>query len=572
MGADFEKEKLDLQKKVITYCEDIQSGQIPSGQKMKWAVNRFFNDLKSIENNESEYYIDWNELLKFNRWAGLFVHSKGVLANKKIELSDFQLWIAANIFCFKKKSNGYRRFREVYIQLGRKNAKSQLLALIVSYVIFLSPESEEAYIASWSKEQSNLIYNEVLGQIRRAKMLKGKFTDSYQTVTVKKNNSTLKALSREARKTGDGTNPSLSVVDEWHAHVTSEIVDVQKSGMVARKSPLLVYITTAGFNLESPCKGTYDYCSEILNPELDTENDEMFAAIYEIDEADNIKDEQVWKKANPIVAYYDEGVASLRSELKLAIDQPERMNNFLTKNMNVWVDAKENGYMDMRKWNKQALNKEDQEAFLQGANIYIGLDLSMTTDLTSVGWVAVKNGKFLVGQHSFVPEDKFRERMSKDKVRYDLFEQMGYLTQTPGNVVDYNYLIEQVIEFANKYGCLMVCYDKWNASHLAQDLENRGLDMVEIPQSIAQLSEPTKKFRENVYTGKVKQTGDPLLRWAVNNAVLKMDQQENIMVGKQVSKDRIDPIAAVLNAFARAMYDDMTVDLNEYILSDKFSF
>ncbi|MDN6626323.1 MAG: terminase large subunit, partial [Pisciglobus halotolerans] len=564
--------KLDLQKKVITYCEDIQSGQIPSGQKMKWAVNRFFNDLKSIENNESEYYIDWNELLKFNRWAGLFVHSKGVLANKKIELSDFQLWIAANIFCFKKKSNGYRRFREVYIQLGRKNAKSQLLALIVSYVIFLSPESEEAYIASWSKEQSNLIYNEVLGQIRRAKMLKGKFTDSYQTVTVKKNNSTLKALSREARKTGDGTNPSLSVVDEWHAHVTSEIVDVQKSGMVARKSPLLVYITTAGFNLESPCKGTYDYCSEILNPELDTENDEMFAAIYEIDEADNIKDEQVWKKANPIVAYYDEGVASLRSELKLAIDQPERMNNFLTKNMNVWVDAKENGYMDMRKWNKQALNKEDQEAFLQGANIYIGLDLSMTTDLTSVGWVAVKNGKFLVGQHSFVPEDKFRERMSKDKVRYDLFEQMGYLTQTPGNVVDYNYLIEQVIEFANKYGCLMVCYDKWNASHLAQDLENRGLDMVEIPQSIAQLSEPTKKFRENVYTGKVKQTGDPLLRWAVNNAVLKMDQQENIMVGKQVSKDRIDPIAAVLNAFARAMYDDMTVDLNEYILSDKFSF
>ena len=570
--ANFEQEKLDLQARVINYATGVQDGSINACVKTKWGVRRFFNDLKKTEKKDSDFYVDWNELLKFNRWSGMFKHSKGVVAGQFIELSDFQLYLATNIFCFKRRQNGYRRFREVYIQLARKNAKSQLLFLIVSYVAFLSDEQEEIYIAGWSKDQSNLVYNETLNGVQNCAMLRGKYSDSYHTLKVFKNGSIIKALSREARKTGDGTNPSLSVVDEYHAHQTNEIVDVQKSGMIARKSPLLVYITTAGFDLNSPCFEMYNYTSDILNPDTETENDDIFVAIYELDKDDDVKDERNWAKANPIVATYPEGMQSIRSELKIALDQPEKMRNFLTKNMNVWYEYAENGYMDLSKWNRCETNPSEMEAFMKGANVYLGIDLSMTTDLTAVGWVAVKGGKFMVGQHSFMPDAKYTERMSKDRTRYDVFRDKGYLTLTEGDIVDYFYVKEWVVDFCSKYNVLQIGFDKWNASHFAQDLMNDGYPMLEIPQSITQLSEPTKKFREAVYEGKVLQMGDSMLKWALNNAILKLDQQENVMIGKQVSKDRIDPIAAVINAFSRAMYDDLTVDLNTYIMSDNFSF
>ena len=570
--ANFEQEKLDLQARVINYATGVQDGSINACVKTKWGVKRFFNDLKKTEKKDSDFYVDWNELLKFNRWSGMFKHSKGVVAGQFIELSDFQLYLATNIFCFKRRQNGYRRFREVYIQLARKNAKSQLLFLIVSYVAFLSDEQEEIYIAGWSKDQSNLVYNETLNGVQNCAMLRGTYSDSYHTLKVFKNGSIIKALSREARKTGDGTNPSLSVVDEYHAHQTNEIVDVQKSGMIARKSPLLVYITTAGFDLNSPCFEMYNYTSDILNPDTETENDDIFVAIYELDKDDDVKDERNWAKANPIVATYPEGMQSIRSELKIALDQPEKMRNFLTKNMNVWYEYAENGYMDLSKWNRCETSPSEMEAFMKGANVYLGIDLSMTTDLTAVGWVAVKGGEFMVGQHSFMPDAKYTERMSKDRTRYDVFRDKGYLTLTEGDIVDYFYVKEWVVDFCSKYNVLQIGFDKWNASHFAQDLMNDGYPMLEIPQSITQLSEPTKKFREAVYEGKVLQMGDSMLKWALNNAILKLDQQENVMIGKQISKDRIDPIAAVINAFSRAMYDDLTVDLNTYIMSDNFSF
>jgi phage terminase large subunit-like protein len=402
--------------------------------------------------------------------------------------------------------------------------------------------------------------------------LKGKYTTAYNKLRVFNNGSLVQPLSRESKKFGDGRNSSFVVVDEYHTHPDDDIVDVQRTGMMARANPQIVYITTAGFDINSPCKTYYDYATRIINPEDSTENDNIFVAIYEIDEGDDIKDESVWAKSNPLISTYPEGMNSLRADLKMALDQPEKMRSFLTKNMNLWIDSKEDGYIELSKWNKAMVDPSEKEAFMEGANVYLGIDLSMTTDLTAVGWVAVKNGKFMVGQHSFMPEGKYKERMSRDKVRFDIFKERNELTLTYGDVVDYNYVKKWVIDFASKYNVIQIGYDKWNATHFAQELLNDGYPMIEIPQSVTQLSEPTKRFRENVYSGTVVHLGDRLLKWSISNAVLKEDQQENVMIGKQVSKDRIDPVAAIINAFARAMYDDQVVDLNEHILSDDFSF
>jgi phage terminase large subunit-like protein len=573
LEKEFEKETREIQDKVMKYVHDSLEGNIVQGQSMLWSMERFLKDLKRTNDPNNKYYFDWYELMKFNRWCLSAKHSKGVLAGKPVEPHVSWLFEFANILCFKERNTGYRRFREAFIFQARKQGKTQKVALLASYIAFLSEEQEEVYIAGWSRDQSMLAYNEILFQIERMPMLNGRYSDSYNHVKVRGNGSTIKALSREAKRFGDGTAPSVAIIDEYaNSHETNEIVDVLKSGMIARKAPLTVYITTSGFNLDYPAYDYYTYCKSIIDPNNDTENDDIFVAIYELDKDDDIKDENVWAKSNPVATTYEEGIKSIRSELKLALDQPSKMRNFLTKNLNVWVDQKEDGYIELSKWNKAEVDVSEVPSFLEGANLYVGLDLSLSVDLTSIGWVAVKEGKFMVGQHSFMPSGKFKERMSRDKVRFDIFEQRGELTQTPGDVVDYHYVRQWVVDFCAKHNVIQIGYDKWNASMLAQGLLNDGYPMVEIPQSLTQLSEPTKRFREYLYDDKIMHADDKLLKWAISNAVLKSDQQENVMIGKQVSRDRIDPIAAVINAFARAMYDEYVVDLNNYFLSDDFRF
>ncbi|MFP5180144.1 terminase large subunit [Bacillus altitudinis] len=560
-----------LIERVWSYCEKIQAGEIKAGKKHKWAVQRFIKDVERLADEDCPYYFDAEAVLDFYEWAKQFNHVEGILAGKPIELTDFQLFIVANIYGFYKKENDARRFRNAYIQLARKNAKSQLLALMASYEIFPTKEKHRVFIAGWSREQSDEVYQAILEQLQHAPILEGKYTDANGQVTKRATNSIIKPLSREARKVGDGKNPSLGIVDEYHAHETSEIYDVIYGGMVARRSPLMIIITTAGFNLNGPCFKEYQYVSKILNPDIEIENDDYFVMICELDPEDDVKDESNWIKANPIVATYPEGMESLRAALKVALEVPEKMRSFLTKNMDIWVDQKDNGYMKMSKWRACFGEMPD----LKEMAIYLGLDLSMTTDLTSVGWVGVLDGFYYVGQHSFIPEEKAKEKMATDKVPYDLWRDQGWMTFTPGEAVDYQFVERWIIEFAhvNKLRVIEAAYDKWNALHLAQRLEGKGFNMVELPQRIQHLSLPTKDFRQKVYEGKVIHANDPLLTFAFNNAIIKQDAQENIMLDKAKSPQRIDPAAAMMNAFARAMYHDMgaNVDLNEHF-SGNFSF
>ncbi|MGG4030964.1 terminase TerL endonuclease subunit [Bacillus subtilis] len=561
-----------LIERVWSYAEKIRSGEIKASKKHRWAVERFFRDVERLADDDCPYYFDAEAVVDFYEWARQFRHVEGILAGQPIELTDFQLFIAANIYGFYKKENGARRFRKVYIQLARKNAKSQFLALVASYEIFPTQEKHRVFIAGWSREQSDEVYQAILEQLHHAPILKGKYSSANGRVKKYKTNSIIQPLSREARKLGDGKNPSIGIVDEYHAHETSEIYDVLDSGMVARRSPLMAVITTAGFHMERPCFREYQYTSKILDPDIDTENDDYFVMICELDPEDDIKDESNWIKANPIVATYPEGMESLRAALKVALEVPEKMRSFLTKNMNRWVDQKDNGYMNMTKWRECSGEIPD----LQGMSVYLGLDLSMTTDLTSVGYVAVQEGLYYVGQHSFMPEARAKEKMATDKVPYDLWKEMGYITYTAGEAVDYQRVEQWIIEFIHKHRFRPqeIVYDKWNALHLAQRLESKGLTTVEMPQRINHLSLPTKSFRENVYEGKVIHSDDPVLTWAINNAITKIDPQENIMLDKAKSKQRIDPIAAVINAYARAMYfgNSGRVDLNEHFGSGNFSF
>lgn len=543
---------MNLGERVLNYVNDILDGTIPACQKHIWACRRFLNDLERTQDDECPFYFDVDQLYDFYEWAKQFKHFKGVIAGQHIELTDFQLFISANIFCFLNKVTDKRRFLRVFIELARKNAKSQFLALIGSYITFLSDQQEECYIAGWDRQQSSLVYNDILKQLSANEILTGKFKDAYGKITHLRSGSIIVPLSKEAKKTGDGTNPSIGIVDEYHAHDTSEIYDVIDSGMGARENTLMFIITTAGFNINGPCYKEYKYCSQILDPENPIDNDEYFIIICELDIDDDIKDENVWIKSNPIVATYEAGMKKLRSDLKIALDNPEKMRSFLTKRMNRWVDQKPNGYMDMSKWNACGRKIDWEE--LRGQEVVIGVDLSAKIDLTSINF-ETKKEKYLIKNHSFMPEDTLALRERTDKAHYRLWESQGWITATPGAVVDYSFIKAYILEKEKIYNLKIkeICADPWNATQFMQDMENEGYTVVEIRQGIPTLGGPTKDFREQAYQGNLEHDDSPVLAFAMANAVTRSDANDNIMLDKSKSTERIDPAAAAINSHVRAM-------------------
>lgn len=562
---------MSLKQELIEYSEKVLNGDIVACQKHKWACHRFLFDIEREGTEEFPFIFEKERGERFLDWMRLFKHRKGVLAGQYIEPHIIQKFVFGNIYGWVHKETELRRFKKGYWGVGRKNAKSQSLGAVGGYEASAFGEPyAEVYMAATKKDQAKIVWDETHDMIMSHPELKERFNVAYGTITHIKSNSIIKPLSKEDRKTGDGYNPQCGIIDEYHAHETSEMYDVIDSGMGARPQPLLMIITTAGFNLNHPCyRVEYKYVSRILDPYDPTTNDEYFVMINELDKDDDIKDERNWEKANPILCSYENGREYLRSQLKMALDVPEKMRNFLTKNMNIWVDAKDDGYMEMKKWRSEKVIIKQNQFDLKQYPLWVGLDLSTTTDLSSVGLVfRLDNGKYVVKQHSFMPEDKLYERMNSDRVPFDLWEQQGHLTTTPGSVVDYSYIEHYLLNLRDEgYNIQEIDYDKWNATHFAQIMESHDFLMVEIPQMLKYLSGPTKEFRREVYAGNILHFDDPLLNWAIGNAVQKQDAQENIMLDKSKSTERIDPIAAIINAFSRATVGQVQ-DLSSHFLNN----
>ncbi|MED3089141.1 terminase large subunit domain-containing protein, partial [Bacillus toyonensis] len=277
--------------------------------------------------------------LRFLKWMSLFKHTKGKLAGERIEPHSIQTFVFSNIYGWVHRNTGLRRFKKAYWQVGRKNAKSQSLACVGSYEAMAFGENmSEVYIGATKSEQSKIVWNEIKAQMNGCEDLKGKFNIAYGKIQHTKTDSFISALSKDAGKSGDGLNVQCGIIDEYHAHTTSEIYDVLVSGSGARPNPFMMIITTAGFNLNHPCyRVEYQYVSKILDPNVDIENEEYFVMVNELDKDDEITNPEVWEKANPILCSYEEGRSFLKGELQSALDVPEKMRNYLTKNMNRWV-------------------------------------------------------------------------------------------------------------------------------------------------------------------------------------------------------------------------------------------
>lgn len=569
---------LGLKQWMIHYCHDAIHGEIVACQKHKWACERFLRDIEREGTDEFSYVFDEDKAMRFFEWMHLFRHTKGVLKGERIAPHEIQVFIFGNIYGWVHRDTKYRRFRKAYWQVGRKNAKSQSLAAVASYeAMALGEGMSEVYIGATKAEQAKIVYTEAKAMLSACPELKGKYREAYGRITHLRTESVIRPLSKEDRKTGDGLNPQCGIIDEYHAHETDEIYNVLDSGMVARPQPLLMVITTAG-DIGGPCyRVEYDYVSRLLDPADPAENEQYFAMVNELDKdeegnlIDDIQDENAWLKANPIACSYPEGTANIRARLQEALEKPEAMDDFLTKNMNVWISTGEKKYMRMDRWAACGVGA-DEFPNLRDRIGYLGVDLSSKIDLTSIAFeFPLDDGRYAVLSHSFMPEDTLAAKEKTDKVPYSLWVRQGWITLTPGAVVDYRFITAYVLKQIEENGWRVYenCYDPYNATQFAQEMESEGLTPVEIRQGIKTLGEPTKNFRDLVLEKKIIHNKNPVLTWAVGNAVTRQDHNENIQLDKEKSRQRIDPIASVINAHVRAMFaNGSPVDVSEFSKDD----
>lgn len=553
----------NLTDELKQYCNDCISGKIVSCKKNNWACMRFLRDLDRQGTEEFPYIFDETKANLFFDWMRLFKHTKGRLEGTFKEPHITEKFEFGQIYGWVRADNGLRRFRNAYIQKARKNAKSQDLAMMALYELcgFGEPCSE-VYIGATKREQTKYVWSEADLIYKRCSYLKDKLVTRYGAIEHPKSGSTFIRLSKDDREKGSGSNPQCGIIDEYHEHETSEYYDLLTSGMKTRKQPILIIITTAGINLNSPCyKEEYTYVSKILDPDNPVENDRYFAAIYELDKDENgnliddINDESCWRKSNPIT--YNDSIVleNIRSELQVAKDKPEKMRDFLTKTMDVWVNQRESGYMQMDKWAKCGATKDNPFPNVEGCEVITGLDLSASIDLTSLGHeIKLPDGRIGVLGHSFMPLETLEIHKKHDKTSYDLWAKDNkWITATPGAVVDYDYILDYLDKTyaANHWVKGEVCYDRAMATWLAQRLEDRGYKPVDIAQGMLTLGYPTKNFRDEVYKGNVIHDNNPVIAWAMGNAVTRTDCNENIMLDKEHSTERIDPAACLMNAHVR---------------------
>lgn len=544
------------------YAAKCISGEIISCKKHKQACTRFLDDL-----SRTDWRWEWveEEAQKIVKWFAYLRHSKGVLAGKPIELTTSQRFFLCQLYGWREKGTGYKRFTNAFKEVARKNAKSQEQAGCLLYEIAVEStkfgEMYETYCAGVKSEQSKLIFNECRLMLRGSPLAR-KFRITRSEIRHIKSESFLKALSKEDGKSGDGTNPAVLVLDEYHQHPTTEFYDLGLGGNAGQS--LIIIITTAGKDLNAPCfTQEYKFVTNLLDPDIDIEDERYLADVHEADEGDDWTAIETWIKANPVRASYAEGLEKIRQAFKLAQVMPEKKTAFLTKVLNMWVQAKVNGYMDMRRWKACEVGKLPYD--INDASVYVGFDVSAKIDLTSVGFVIVIKGsdgkvKYIVFHHSFIPNrEKLQERIHTDRAPYDLWEEQGFITVTDTPIVDQNAIIRYMDDFVEKYGLRIecLCFDPANASKMEIELSDAGHTVEEVFQSHRSLNEATAGFREQVFDGNVIYIADPVLNFAMANAVVKTSNGL-IKIDKDAAVQRIDPVDAVLCAFKLALYHEFS--------------
>ncbi|HEM4250873.1 TPA: terminase large subunit [Streptococcus suis] len=479
-------------------------------------------------------------------------HTKGKWAGKRFDLLPWQEQIVRDLFGIVKE-DGNRQFLTAYIEIPKKNGKSELAAAIALYLLYADNEaSAEVYGAACDRNQASIVFDVAKQMVQMSRPLekRSKIMGATKRIVNYSNAGFYQVLSAETG-TKHGLNVSGLVFDEIHAQPNRHLYDVLTKGSGdAREQPLFFIITTAGTDRNSICYELHTKALDILNGRK--KDTSFYPVVYGLSDEDDWNDEANWRRANPSLGHTI-GIDRVREAYEQALDNPAEENVFKQLRLNMWTSSSV-AWIPEHVYAKG--NDPIQYENLKGRSCYAGLDLSSTSDITAFVLVfppRFEEENYIVLPYFWLPEDTLELRCRRDHVLYDVWERQGYIKTTEGNVVHYGFIEKFIEDLSEIYHIKEIAYDRWNATQMVQNLEGMGLTMVPFGQGYKDMSPPSKELYKLMMEGKIQHGGHPVLKWMGQNVVMRQDPAGNIKPDKEKSVEKIDGIVALIMGLDRCI-------------------
>ncbi|HFI0301700.1 TPA: terminase large subunit [Streptococcus suis] len=479
-------------------------------------------------------------------------HTKGKWAGKRFDLLPWQEQIVRDLFGIVKE-DGNRQFLTAYIEIPKKNGKSELAAAIALYLLYADNEaSAEVYGAACDRNQASIVFDVAKQMVQMSRPLekRSKIMGATKRIVNYSNAGFYQVLSAETG-TKHGLNVSGLVFDEIHAQPNRHLYDVLTKGSGdAREQPLFFIITTAGTDRNSICYELHTKALDILNGRK--KDTSFYPVVYGLSDEDDWNDEANWLKANPSLGHTI-GIDRVREAYQQALDNPAEENVFKQLRLNMWTSSSV-AWIPEHVYAKG--NDPIQYESLKGRSCYAGLDLSSTSDITAFVLVfppRFEEENYIVLPFFWLPEDTLELRCRRDHVLYDVWERQGYIKTTEGNVVHYGFIEKFIEDLSEIYHIKEIAYDRWNATQMVQNLEGMGLTMVPFGQGYKDMSPPSKELYKLMMEGKIQHGEHPVLKWMGQNVVMRQDPAGNIKPDKEKSVEKIDGIVALIMGLDRCI-------------------
>lgn len=539
---------LDYVERGLRYARGVVAGDIVACKWVRLACERQLRDLKRWKAKAAPFYFDRTAAAKPCAFLELLQHVKGPLARKgeRIRLEDWQCFILTTVFGWIDRKTGGRRFRRVYDEMPRGNAKSTLSAGVGLYMVAADgEEGAECYSAATKKDQAKIVLGDAQQMARKAVGFRKHYGAEVTAaaIAVAASNSKFTALSSDEDGL-DGLNVSFACIDELHAHKTRAVYDAIETGTGKRDTSLLWIITTAGFDRAGICYEVRTYATKVLEGVFVDES--QFAIIYTIDDDDDPLSDVALVKANPnwAVSVMPSAVLPLRDKARAT---PSARANFYTKHLCLWC-ASDAAWMQPADWEKCA-NKALRIEDFANDECVIGLDLASKVDVAAKVKVfrrgSAKGPRFFIFPKFYLPERAIHESRNS---QYDGWHRAGHIEVHVGDVTDYDEIENDLrTDAIQTKGLRSVAFDPWQATQLASHLLADRVPMVEVRQTVQNLSEPMKEFEAAVLSGRVEHDGNPVMAWMISNVVCHLDKKGNVFPNKERDDNKIDgPVAAIL--------------------------
>ena len=553
----------------LKYIDGVTSGEIPSCEWIKKAVQRHLSDL---ERTDWKFYFDANEAQRILDMFHLFRYSKGEKSGQPFEIMP---WFAALVWMaygWRRKGGG-KRFRKVYCKVPRGNAKTANLVNIATIgFMFDNVGDSEVYWLAMNKDQAKI------GWDRQREMLRGLVSDfpeledvldipegkTSSRVTMKQGLSWVGYIGQDS-KGKDGLNPGYIICDEYHEWPNDDLMNKMESGMVKVPDPMSWIITTAGYLPQGPNSQFLRACKNTLNGV--TPNDELLAFIYEMDEGDDWTDRKVWAKVNPGVGYCL-SIDTLETEFnKIQSQGRTKEVDFRVKNLNEEYQSQD-GWISDEIWMAGAgpIDWDD----LRERECWGGLDLANTSDFNAFTLFfppMYPGQKCVIVPYFWLPENALEQHRKNRPFLLDWAHEK-YFTATPGNVTDYGIIHQDITSICSELRVQAIAFDRAYSSYLVPQLAESGFRMEPYMQSWNGLTPPAKHFERVALSGKIQHDGNKVAQWMMANIAMQYDRNGNALPSKGASADKIDFIAATLNAIGQWLIDRGEAPVSSYLLED----